>query len=70
MAQNQFINATIDPAASKKVDITDQKHVVAGGTAAAADATFSFDNTKITTMTLARSILAQILQVLAGQLPK
>lgn len=70
MAQNNWINVTVDPAAAKKVDNTDHRHTVIGGTAASGDATFSFDSAKITSVSLAKSIVAQILQSLMGQLPR
>jgi hypothetical protein len=70
MAQNQWINVTIDPAASKKPDNSNHLHTISPSTAAAADATFSFDSAKITTQSLAKSVFAQILVNIAGQLPK
>lgn len=70
MAQNNWINVTVDPASAKKVDNTDHRHTVVGGTAASGDVTLSFDSAKITSVSMAKSVIAQILQVLMGQLPK
>ncbi len=70
MAQNNWINVTVDPAAAKKADNTDHRHTVAGGTAAAFDATFSYDSAKITSVSMVNSVMAAIRQQLMGQLPK
>jgi hypothetical protein len=49
MAQDRFINVTLDPSASKKPDIENHTHTVsAGANAAAGDLTLSFDSSKIT----------------------
>lgn len=70
MAQNQFINVTVDPSASKKVDNADHRHTVTPAGSSSGDATFSYDNTKITSVSLAKSVFAQMLANIAGQLPK
>jgi hypothetical protein len=70
MAQNQFINVTISPAATKQPDITDHRHGVTQGAAAANDLTLSFDSAKFTTFTLLESGIAAALRIAAGQLPK
>jgi hypothetical protein len=43
---------------------------VTPSTAASGDATFSYDSAKITSVSLAKSVFAQMLQNIAGQLPK
>ena len=70
MAQNQFINVTVDPASAKKVDNADHKHTVAPSTAAAGDLTISWDSAKITSASLLRSAVLAAIQNAAGQLPK
>ena len=70
MAQNQFINVTISPAATKQADITDHKHGCTQGIAAANDLTVSFDSAKFATQTLLRSGVMAALAVAASQLPK
>lgn len=70
MAQNQFINVTISPAATKQVDSSDHRHSVAQGSAAASDLTLAYDSTKFTTQTLLMSGVNAALKIAAGQLPK
>jgi hypothetical protein len=68
MAQNQFINVTVDAGASKKVDQTDHKHTVTNGGASAGDLTVSWDSTKFTNRTMIKSALQTILTQLQGQI--
>jgi hypothetical protein len=70
MAQNQFINVTISPAATKQPDSTDHKHGCTQGTVAANDLTLSYDSAKFTSLTLLRSGVMTALALAAGQLPK
>lgn len=70
MAQNQWINVTLSPAAAKQPDASDHKHSVAQGTAAANDLTISWDSAKFPTQTLLMSGIATAMKVAAGQLPK
>ena len=58
MAQNTFINVTVDPAASKKPDRVDHVHTVVTGTAATGDLTVSFDSTKVTSLSILDSLMA------------
>ena len=69
MAQNQWINATVDPAMTKKPDNSDHRHSVSSGTAAANDVTVSWDSAKITSQSQLRSVVAAILAKAAGGLP-
>lgn len=69
MAQNQFINATIDAGAAKKLDVANHLHAVTNGASASGDLTVSWDSTKFTTVTLMRGALNQILRQLSGQMP-
>lgn len=62
MAQNTWVNVTIDAAASRKVDNADHRHTVAGGTAAANDLTISWDSAKITSLSILDSAYASARQ--------
>jgi len=68
MAQNQFINVTVDAGAAKKADNADHRHVVAPGAAASGDLTLSFDSAKFTTLNLLKSAVAQVLNIASGQM--
>lgn len=71
MAQNQFINITISPAAKAGApEIASSLHGVSRGTAAAGDLTLSFDSTKFSTVTLLRSGLMEALRIASGGLPQ
>lgn len=61
MAQNRWINVTVDPAMSKRTDMADHRHTVARAGSASGDLTISFDTAKVTSLTQLRSaILAAI----------
>lgn len=52
MAQNTFINVTLDPGAATK-DPSQHQHKIAGSlTTSAGDLTLSYDSAKITTLNL------------------
>jgi hypothetical protein len=68
MAQNQFINVTIDANAVNKGDNSNHRHAVGNGAAASGDLTLSFDSAKFTTVNTLRSAVAQVLQVASGQM--
>ncbi len=70
MAQNQFINVTIDPAATKLTDNANHHHSSVPGTAAAGNLTLSFDSAVFTNQSLLRSGVQAALAIAAGQLPK
>ena len=69
MAQNQFINLSIDQGAAKKADLWDHRHALTNGASASGDLTVSWDSAKFNTVTLMRGALEQILRQLSGQLP-
>lgn len=70
MAQNQWINVTIDPSASKKADKSDHKNTTAQAGAAASNFTISFDSAVITNMTLFNSCVDAARSIAASQLAK
>lgn len=68
MAQNQFINVTVDAGGSKIADLQNHRHVVSNGPASSGDLTLSWDSTKFTTVNLLKSAIAQVLQSAMGQM--
>lgn len=68
MAQNQFINLTVDGNASNRMDIANIKHSGGQGAAAAGDFTISWDSAKITNLNVLKSAVQQALAIAAGQL--
>jgi len=68
MAQNQFINITVDGNAAKQTDIANNRHSGGQGAAAAADFTISWDSAKITNLNTLRSVVASALSLAAGQM--
>jgi hypothetical protein len=61
MAQDRFINVTLDKGAAKKPDIANHSNDVSqGATAAASDFSISFDSTKINSMNALESCLRSI----------
>lgn len=68
MAQNQFINLTIDGNAANKGDIANIKH--SGGQAASSsgDFTISWDSAKVTNLNVLRSAAQQAIAIAASQL--
>jgi hypothetical protein len=55
MAQDRFINITLDPGAASRIDRSNDKHSRGLGAAAAGDLTLSFDTSKFTSLSLLRS---------------
>ncbi len=68
MAQNQFINLTVDGNAANKTDIANIRHSGGQGASASGDFTVSWDSTKITNLNLLRSAVQQAMVIAAGQL--
>lgn len=68
MAQNRFINITLDPNTASKPDRQNDKHTQALGAAAAGDMTLSFDTAKFTSLSLLRSAVNSALEQAAGSL--
>ena len=66
MAQNRFINITLDANASTKVDHAGDKHGQAIGASAAGDLTISYDTAKFTSLSLLRSAVMAALQQASG----
>lgn len=66
MAQDRFINITLDPNAATRVDRSTDNHTKALGAAAAGDITVSYDSTKFTSLSLFRSTLMAAVQQASG----
>jgi len=66
MAQNRFINITLDANASSRVDHSNDKHGQAIGAAGAGDLTLSFDTSKFSSFSLLRSAVMAALQQASG----
>lgn len=66
MAQDRWINITLDANAASRVDHQGDKHGQALGSAAASDLTISFDSSKFTSHSLLRSAVMAALQQAAG----
>ena len=63
MAQDRFINITLDANAASKQDITNHSHGKGVAAAAAGDLTISYDTAKFTSHSLFRSaVLAAVAQ--------
>jgi hypothetical protein len=58
MAQDRWINITLDPNAASKADRANDRHGKALGASAAGDLTISFDTSKLTSLSLFRSAVA------------
>lgn len=68
MAQDRFINITLDPNAASKLDRSNDKHSQKLGAAAAGDLTISFDTSKFTSVSLFRSAVAAAVEQAATAL--
>lgn len=68
MAQNQFINITMDLGAPNKKDIADHRHAVSSGAAATGDLTLSWDSAKFTNINLLRSALDAVMKQAMGRM--
>lgn len=66
MAQDRWINITLDPNATARVDHSTDKHTRALGAAAAGDLTISFDTAKFTSHSLLRSAVLAAVEQAAG----
>lgn len=66
MAQDRFINITLDPNASTRVDRSGDKHTKGLGASASGDLTISFDTSKFTSLSLLRSAVAAAIEQAAG----
>ena len=62
MAQNRWINITVDPNAASKSDSSNHDHGKALGAAAAGDMTISYDTAKFTSLSLFRSAINAAIQ--------
>jgi hypothetical protein len=70
MAQNNWINITLSPAASKQPDRSDHVNAPARGASASGDLTISFDSSKVTSVTLLKSAVFTALEIAMQQMPK
>jgi hypothetical protein len=68
MAQDRFINITLDPNVAVKLDRSNDRHGQALGSAAAADLTISYDTSKFTTLSVFRSAVNAAVQTAAASL--
>ena len=68
MAQDRFINITLDPNVAVKLDRSNDRHNQALGGAAAGDLTISYDTSKFTTLSVFRSAVAAAVQTAASSL--
>jgi hypothetical protein len=68
MAQDRFINITLDANAATRIDRSGDNHTKALGAAAAGDITVSYDSTKFTSLSLLRSTLMAAVQLAAGSM--
>lgn len=66
MAQDRWINITLDPNASARVDHSVDKHGKALGASASGDLTVSFDTAKFTSLSLFRSAINAAIEQAAG----
>lgn len=68
MAQDRWINITVDPSTLKKNDATEFNHDKKLGSAAASDFTVSFDSAKFTSLSVFKSALMAAAQQAAGMM--
>lgn len=66
MAQDRWINITLDASTSKKNDASEFNHTLKGGASAAGDLTLSFDSAKFTSLSLFKSALFAAIQQASG----
>lgn len=66
MAQNRWINITLDSNAAVKTDRANDRHAKALGASASGDLTISFDTSKFTSLSLFRSAVAAAIEQAAG----
>lgn len=70
MAQNNWINIALSPAAASQPDRENHANGSARGAAASGDLTISFDSAKITSVTLLKSAVSTALAIAMQQMPK
>lgn len=68
MAQDRFINITLDANASSRIDHSSDKHAKALGGASAGDLTVSYDTSKFTSLSLFRSAIMAAIEQAAGSM--
>ena len=68
MAQDRFINITLDANAPSRIDRSNDKHSQALGVSAAGDLTISFDSTKFASLSLFRSAVNAAIQQASGSI--
>lgn len=68
MAQDRFINITLDATASNRVDRSNDRHSKGLGASASGDLTISYDTAKFTSMSLFRSAVAAAIEQAAQTL--
>lgn len=68
MAQDRFINITLDANASGHADRQNDRHGKALGASASGDLTISFDTSKFTSVSLLRSAVAAAIEQAATAL--
>lgn len=68
MAQDRFINITLDANASSRIDHSNDKHSQKLGAAAAGDLTISYDTAKFTSLSLFRSAVLSAIEQAAGSM--
>lgn len=66
MAIDTYLGCKIDPSAAKRVDAADCVHLVTRQTANYGDLTVAFDRTKVGSVTVLKSALAQVIKAAAG----
>ena len=68
MAQDRFINITLDANAASKPDITNHRHGQAMAASAAGDLTISYDTAKFTSANLLRSAILAAIQTASASM--
>lgn len=68
MAQDRFINITLDPNAASRVDHQDDRHKQGMAGSASGDLTLSFDTSKFTSLSLLRSAVNSAIEKASGML--
>lgn len=70
MAQDRFINITLDPNVAVKKDRSNDNHGKGMGNAAAGDLTISYDTAKFTSQSVFRSAIAAAIEQAAQSMSK
>lgn len=66
MAQDRFINITLDSNASSRIDHSNDSHTKKLGASASGDLTLSYDTAKFTSLSLLRSAVSAAIDQAAG----